>query len=160
MHSKGRIVISKMGVAECFDTCLDAQSADSKVTIDIQLNFSEQRAHFYVPGQKEPDVVRLSLWIAPAFATRRFLSHVMTCVANCQDNCKSRMDPSSLCRLRRQCVLRLKRYVGRQLDRDWERTSRTSSRSRPMTIRWSIVCRHSRVETRAVRATSCQTVGR
>ena len=54
MNSKGRIVISKLGVTECFDTCLDAQSADSKVTIDIQLNVSEQRARFYVPGHKEP----------------------------------------------------------------------------------------------------------
>ena len=48
-----RTVISKLGVTECFDTRLDAQSADAKVTIDIHLNCSEQRAHFYVPGQKE-----------------------------------------------------------------------------------------------------------
>ena len=54
MNSKGRIVISKLGVVECFDTRFDAQSADAKVTIDIHLNYSEQRAHFYVPEQKEP----------------------------------------------------------------------------------------------------------
>ena len=34
------------GVTECFDTRLDAHSADSK---NIHLIFSEQRAHFYVP---------------------------------------------------------------------------------------------------------------
>ena len=60
------------------------------------------------------------------------------------------MDPSSLCRLRRQCVLRLRRDVRRLLDKDGERTSRTSSRSGPLATRWSIVCWHSRVETRAV----------
>ena len=54
MNSKGRIVISKLGVTECFDTRLDVQSANAKVTIDIYLNFSERRAHNYVPGQKEP----------------------------------------------------------------------------------------------------------
>ena len=54
MNSKGRIVIGKLVVTECFNTGLDAQSADAKVTIDIHLILSEQRAHFHVPGQKEP----------------------------------------------------------------------------------------------------------
>ena len=44
----------RIGVTECFDTRLDAQSADAKVTIDMSLNYPEQRAHFNVPGQKEP----------------------------------------------------------------------------------------------------------
>ena len=44
----------RTGATECFDTRFDAQSADAKVTIDMSLNYSEQRAHFNVPGQKEP----------------------------------------------------------------------------------------------------------
>ena len=39
MNSNGRTVTSKMGVTECFDTRLDAQSADARVTIDIRLIF-------------------------------------------------------------------------------------------------------------------------
>ena len=39
MNSKGHMVISKLGVTECFDTRLDAQRADGKVTIDIHLDF-------------------------------------------------------------------------------------------------------------------------
>ena len=39
MNSTGRIVISKLGVNERFDTRLDAQSADAKETIDIHLIF-------------------------------------------------------------------------------------------------------------------------
>ena len=50
MNSKGRIVISKRGGTKCFNTGLNAQSADAKVTIDIHFNFSEQQAHIYVPG--------------------------------------------------------------------------------------------------------------
>ena len=34
------------GVYRVFETRLDAQSADAKVTIDIHLNFSEQGARF------------------------------------------------------------------------------------------------------------------
>ena len=41
MNSKGRIVISKLGVVECFDTRFDPQIADVKVTIDIHLNYSD-----------------------------------------------------------------------------------------------------------------------
>ena len=62
MNSNGRTVTSNMEVTKCFDTRLGAQSADAKVTIDIHLTFfSEQRAHFYVPGKRGPtDFVRLS----------------------------------------------------------------------------------------------------
>ena len=50
------------------------------------------------------------------------------------------------------CVLRLRCDVRRLLERDWERTSRTSSRSSPLAASWSMVRWNSRVVTRAVRA--------
>ena len=149
INSKGRIVISKLVVTECFDTCLDAQSADSKVTIDIQLKFSEQRAHIYVSGQKEQ---RSCSSFFCGLHPRWFLSHVMTYVANCQDNCNSRMDPSSLCRLRRQCVLRLKRTW----DDYWTGIGTEPRERHHARARWQ----PDGVETRAMRATTCQTMER
>ena len=60
MDSRVRIVISKLGVTECFDTRFDAHSADAKVTIDIHSNFQNSEPTSTCQDRRNPDFVRLS----------------------------------------------------------------------------------------------------
>ena len=137
----------RIGATECFDTRLDAQSADAKVTIDIPL----QRVR--TEGTQTLSVFLRRL--RRRFLRGGFLSHVLICIAKQSGQLEFQNEPVEP--LPRASTVRapLTRYVRRPVDRDWVRTSRTSSRSSPLATRWSV-----RVESRAMQATSCQTMVR